>query len=135
MIHNTPQGPVFAEILEQAKSPEGVESSRYVYKLHGKKLLFTIKSGIGTGKKRYFDTQERADEYYKDRQPSKKTHPKKAKPKTETGEYPVVFVARKHITGGPARLPGEPIITKDTKITIAAPPPAVLYRSNTHSYH
>ena len=123
--------PVYEEIMKKAKEPNGIEASRYVYKLHGKKKLFTAQFKMGNVKKRYFDTQERADEFYKDRKPSKKTHPK-AKKLLQSSEYPVVFIAHRNTPGGPARAPGEPVITPQTKFTYGRKPEQTL-KSNTHS--
>jgi len=139
MIHNSSTVPVFERIMELAARPEGVTTEngisgyQYVRKLHAKKKLFTTKASIGREIKHYFDSQERADEYYKDRQPSKKTHPK-VKKELLKSVTPVKFASTRPLPGGPARLPGEPIITAQTKITIAPPPPAVLMRSNTFSH-
>lgn len=70
--------------------------------------------------------------------------PKEAKPKASKPKKPRTYKPGPQITyakpvtvkpqaGGPARLPGEPVITPNTRITIAPPPPARLYRTTTHS--
>jgi hypothetical protein len=57
--------------------------------------------------------------------------PKPAKPVKPAADAPV-RVARP-VAGGPARMPGEPVITSDTRITIAPPPPERVYRTSTYA--
>lgn len=137
MIHNTPSAPFAEAILALARSPEGVTAKNttgakpaYFYKLAIAGRLFTTKQPLGAEPKRYFDSQERADAFYAGWAPSKKTHPKRSAA-AQAAAFPVDFINKKPQAGGPARLAGEPVITADTKFTIAPPPPAVLYRSNT----
>jgi hypothetical protein len=70
--------------------------------------------------------------------------PKAAKPKADKPKKQRAYKPGPQITyakpvsvkpqaGGPARMPGDPVITANTRITIAPPPPARLYRTTTFS--
>jgi len=127
------------KIIELSKRPEGLNiddlpegvNPRSLWKAAFAGHVFTLKSGTRLFKRQYFDTQERADAYYEaNPRPTKK--PREKKPLVLKAAIPG-SLASKPLPGGPARLPGEPVITKHTKITIAPPPPAVLYHSNTHN--
>ena len=114
--------------------PEGVEK-RSLWKAAFAGRVFTLKSGTRLFKRQYFDTQERADAFYAANPRPTYTRPK-AKPKTGAEMLKVAIPGKltvKQLTGGPARLPGDPLITVHTKITIAPPPPSVMYHSNTHA--
>jgi len=130
-------------MLELAKRPDGFSvddipdgmNERKVWRAAFNGHLFTIIGGSKKTKRRYFDSQERADAYYAANPLPKKIEHKK-KPKTGAEMLKAAIPGKltvKAMTGGPARLPGEPVITAYTKITIAPPPPAVLYHSNTFS--
>lgn len=133
MIHNRATAPFTAEILKRAARENGVgaidcgASTAYFYKLAYERKVFTTPKKIGSTPKRYFDTQERADAFYASWAPSKNTHPKASK-----AAMPVDFKSKTPTPGGPARMPGEMVITAATKITVC-PSPSVSYRTNTHS--
>jgi hypothetical protein len=71
--------------------------------------------------------------------PPKEAKPKADKPKKQRTYKPgpqITYakpVSVKPQAGGPARMPGDPVITANTRITIAPPPPARLYRTTTYS--
>lgn len=73
--------------------------------------------------------RERAIERARERHASAYKPKRKAKAGKELVAAPQRSVNRP-TTGGPARLPGEPDYSK-AKWTIAPPPPAILYRTNT----
>lgn len=78
---------------------------------------------------------ERAQVEPKPPKPPKVAKPKparEAKPVREQGLDAPVRIARPP-AGGPARMPGDPVITSHTKFTYGPSTPSVLYRSNTHS--
>jgi hypothetical protein len=82
--------------------------------------VFTLASMGGKAEKRYFDTRERADAYYATPQPTvlrKSGSANRLAPPTR---------------GGPARMPGEPIITPQTRITYGKAPAERVYHTNTH---
>lgn len=126
-----------AQIIELSKRPEGVgtddgdfRGSLFTYLVYEGRL-FTTDKNQGKCKKRYFHTQEASDAYYATVIAGKQTKPTGVVlRKAGSASTPIP----KPVTGGPARLPGEPIITAQTKITIAPPPPAVLMHSNTFSH-
>jgi hypothetical protein len=135
-------------LLELAKGPAGVTvddlppgvHQRALWRISERGRLFTIKSGTRAFKRHYFDTQERADAYYKANPNPVWVSPAKAIKAKKQQEYkagkPITIVrasVNKPQAGGPARQPGEPIITASTRITIAPPPPDRLYRTNTFS--
>jgi hypothetical protein len=138
MIHNRSRGARKATILQLSKGPTGVAgadvpqaSVDFLYKLCRDGELFTRRTANGRVPKRYFDSQERADAYYE--QLGKKPRPKHPpKPKTES-VTPVHFKSARAVPGGPARMDGEPVITPHTKFTVAPPPAARVWRTNTHS--
>lgn len=126
-------------IINLSKRPDGVSrddvepGSKLIYYMAEYKHIFTAKGAFGSTKKRYFDTQKRADDYY-----AALKAPKPAAQKNALA--PSVHIA-KAVPGGPARLPGEahyptnPDGSPAYKITIAPAPPSVLYRTGTHNYH
>jgi hypothetical protein len=108
--------------------PEGIPK-RTIWKMASAGRIFTLKSGCRSFKRRYFDTRERADAYYATNpRPTKKPRPKAPLKAC----MPAIDKPMKQVAGGPARLPGEPDISK-AKWTYGKKPPEVMYHSNTHN--
>jgi hypothetical protein len=91
-------------------------------------LLFRAQTGHKEA--RFFDTPERAAAAAKQR--PRPLHPTaNQRPPQPRGKKNITYSIARHC--GPAHLPGEPVITSRTKVTIAPPPPARLLRTNTHT--
>lgn len=139
--------PIAMQFIEAAKGPRGFANADFVnsgmnYKtvqtrasqLVAEGRLFTTPAK-GSQIKRYFDTQERCDAFYKD------YIPPNAKRRPKPGKFQCIpgTLATRPQAGGPARIEGEPYFptnpdgTPAYKITIAPPPPARIWKSNTFS--
>lgn len=123
------------QIIELSKRPEGVgtddgdfRGSLFTYLVYDGRLFTTAKNQ-GKCKKRYFHTQEASDAYYSTVVAGKQTKPTGAVlRKAGSAGVPIP----KQVTGGPARLPGEPDFSQ-AKWTYGKAPPERIYHTNTHS--
>lgn len=137
--HRVPPGGHGARLLELSKRPDGVRRSDCAdlkndqfYKAAAALIRAgkIIKFQISLRNCRWFDTEANA-QAWATRTGTTKRAPSPAKPRATAakGTHPTVRVPH---WGGPARMPGEPVITERTKVTIAPPPPQRLLRTNTY---
>lgn len=129
-----------ALLTRASQRPDGYSNHEMAAEVAGRWSLETIRSvthainrdGVVHSAKhgrnvRYFDTSQRAANYFPPL-PAKPAPKKRGIVKARGASISI-----KPPAGGPARMPGDPVITEHTKFTIAKPPPERMPKSNTWS--
>jgi hypothetical protein len=125
-IARTPAGYVFTDELEGFSNTDRVKLRRAIENLVTVRKIHRLQIA-GTSSFRYFgnfEDRERLAQDQPERQP--KAYQKRS------GKIPTFTNQPKPPAGGPARLPGEPLITAATKVTYGRSPSNPT-RTNTHS--